>query len=62
MCSFHQIGVDMPVEVVASVLREQVEWERKPTMKSSPENLHKRYYGFIIGQCVGKVTTSLFFS
>ena len=35
-------GVDMPVETVASILKEQEEWDKSRERKSSKDNLHKR--------------------
>lgn len=42
------MGVDMPVESVASILKEQAEWKRKNQEKGTKENLHKRYCNYII--------------
>ena len=39
---FLNMGVDMPVEAVASILKEQEEWDKSRERKSSKENLHKR--------------------
>ena len=36
------MGVDMPVEAVASILKEQEEWDKSCERKSSKENLHKK--------------------
>ena len=37
------MGIDLPVSTVTSLLKEQVDWEKKRQKASSKENLHKRY-------------------
>jgi len=36
------MGVDMPENAVASILKEQQEWVKKCSKRSSKEYLHKR--------------------
>ena len=41
------MGVDVPATAVASVLREQEEWESDGLRRSSLENLHKRCFSLL---------------
>ena len=41
------MGVDVPDTAVASVLREQEEWESEGLRRSSLENLHKRCFSLL---------------
>ena len=37
------MDIDLPVSTVTSLLKEQVDWEKKRQKASSKENLHQRY-------------------
>ncbi len=37
------MGIDIPVDAVRAILKEQADWEKKRQKASSKENLHKRY-------------------
>ena len=37
------MGVDVPQDSVASILQEQVEWDKNREKTSTKEHLHKRY-------------------
>ena len=50
------LGVDIPVEAVAKILKEQDDWDKKRVWSGSKENIHKRleqnlnknsYYGHV---------------
>ena len=37
------MGVDMPLDAVASIIKEQEQWEKSRQKKSTTDNIHKRY-------------------
>jgi len=50
------MGVDIPVDAISSIIREQKLWEKHRLKKSSKEHIYRRYrilaklIGFIIPQ------------
>ncbi len=40
------MGVDMPLDAVVSIIKEQQQWEKSRQQKSSSDSIHKRYYIF----------------